>query len=66
MSAAHQSSVTLFGAKDSEGRLYLTDRRDSLPKDAEDIREFAVALDRVEWTILAVEMEETRTAPATG
>jgi hypothetical protein len=57
--------VTLYGAKDAEGRLYLVDDRADLPKDAVETKEFAVAPDRVQWSILAVELEEIRGIPVT-
>ena len=53
-------SVTLYGAKDREGRIYLVDNRADLPEDAVDDREFAIAPDRVQASILAVELEEIR------
>lgn len=56
----HSESVTLFGTTDRQGRIYLVDERTLLPGDAADIQEFAVSLDRLEWTILAVQLEEIR------
>ena len=58
-------SVTLFGARDAQGRTYLVDDRAHLPEQATEIREFAVAPDRVQWSILAVELEEIRGIPVT-
>jgi hypothetical protein len=58
-------NVTLYGAKDKEGRIFLVDSRADLPKDAMDVQEFAIAPDRVQWSILAVEMEEIRGIPVT-
>jgi len=58
-------SVTLFGARDREGRTYLVDDRAHLPEGAVEVREFAVAPDRVQASVLAVEMEEIRGIPVT-
>ena len=58
--------VTLIGAKDKEGRLYLVDNRAHLPHAEEgfvELKEFTVAPDRVEWSILAVQVEEMRGIP---
>ena len=58
-------NVTLYGAKDREGRLYLVDSRADLPGDALEVREFAIAPDRVQASVLAVELEEIRGIPVT-
>ena len=55
--------VTLIGAKDKEGRLYLVDNRAHLPHaegEFVELTEFRVAPDRVEWSILSVQLEEMR------
>jgi hypothetical protein len=57
---AETGNVTLYGAKDREGQLYLVDSRADLPEDTTEAREFAIASDRVQWSILAVELEEIR------
>ena len=56
-------SVTLIGAKDKEGRLYLVDNRAHLPHaegEFVELTEFRVAPDRVEWSVLSVQLEEMR------
>jgi hypothetical protein len=58
-------SVTLFGARDTQGRTFLVDDRAHLPEGAVDVREFAVAPDRMQGSILAVELEEIRGIPVT-
>jgi hypothetical protein len=58
-------NVTLYGAKDAEGRLYLVDNRADLPRDATGVKEFANAPDRVQASVLAVELEEIRGIPVT-
>lgn len=65
MSDTLDTTVTLFGATDATGRLYLVDRRDVLPADAHNIREFPVAANKVEWAILQVELETIRLRPVT-
>ena len=60
--------VTLVGAKDTAGRLYLVDNRTHLPyaeRELVELREFTAAPDRVEWSILAVQVEEMRGIPVT-
>ena len=55
--------VTLIGAKDTEGRLYLVDNRAHLPHaegEFVELTEFRVAPDRVEWSVLSVQLEEMR------
>jgi len=58
-------SITLFEARDAQGQTYLVDDRAYLPEGAEDVREFDVEPDRVEWSILAVDLEEIRGIPVT-
>ena len=65
MSTQPETTLTLFGAKDSTGRLYLVDRRDYLPSDAQEITVFPIAPDKVEWAILRVQLEEIRLIPVT-
>ena len=65
MSAEAASTITLYGAKDQTGRLYLTDQRDVLPADAGEVKEFQIASDKVERAILQVQVEEIRLTPVT-
>jgi hypothetical protein len=63
VSEASETTVTLYGAKDGSGRLYLVDRRERLPPGAEAVTEFRVAPEKVEWAILQVRLEELRLTP---
>ncbi|MCW3050981.1 MAG: hypothetical protein JWN14_151 [Chthonomonadales bacterium] len=65
MSAETARTFTLYGAKDQAGRIYLTDRREALPADAGEVKEFQIASDKVEWAIMQVQVEEIRQIPVT-
>jgi hypothetical protein len=65
MSAEARDTVTLFGAKDPAGRLYLVDCQNLLPAGSGEVTEFRVAPEKVAWAILQVELEEIRMVPVT-
>ncbi len=65
MSTATETTVTLYAATDSTGRLYLVDKKDTLPADIGAITEFRIALEKVEGAILQVQIEEIRRTPVT-
>jgi hypothetical protein len=65
VSEAIDTTVILYGAKDGSGRLYLVDRRDCLPQDADEVTEFRVAPEKAEWMVLQVRLEELRLTPVT-
>jgi len=65
MSQKTCQTITLFGAYDADGRLYLTDTRERLPANTIEIREFAVAPEKLEEVVLSVQAEELRQIPVT-